>query len=133
MIWLWHSYLLQGEFQVQNLSAVNRLINVWFKIWYSYTAWHLFLQYIVLASDIISAYLDHIKPIANCCSSVETGSIDNSPAGNYMFKVNSRNTRTRCEVCSKLTIKTPEWRKWRCSGVFIVNFEHISHLVQVLL
>ena len=23
------------------------------------------------------------------------------PAGNYMFKVNNRNTRTRCEICSK--------------------------------
>ena len=30
------------------------------------------------------------------------------PAGNYMFKVNNRNTRTRCEICSKLTIKTSE-------------------------
>ena len=30
-------------------------------------------------------------------------------AGNYMFKVNNRNTRTRCEICSKLTMKTPEW------------------------
>ena len=29
-------------------------------------------------------------------------------AGNCMFKVNNRNTRTRCEICSKLTIKTPE-------------------------
>ena len=29
----------------------------------------------------------------------------NVPAGNYMFKVNNRNTRTRCEICSKLTIK----------------------------
>ena len=29
-----------------------------------------------------------------------------------MFKVNSRNTRTRCEICSKLTIKTPERRHW---------------------
>ena len=27
------------------------------------------------------------------------------PAGNYMFKVNNRNTRLRCEICSKLTIK----------------------------
>ena len=27
---------------------------------------------------------------------------------NYMFKVNNRNTRTRCELCSKLTIKTPQ-------------------------
>ena len=24
---------------------------------------------------------------------------------NYMFKVSNRNTRTRCEICSKLTIK----------------------------
>ena len=45
------------------------------------------------------------------------------PAGNYMFKLNNRNTRTRCEICSKLTIKTPESRQWRRSGVFIVNFE----------
>ena len=28
--------------------------------------------------------------------------------GNYMFKVNNRNTRTWCKICSKLTIKTPE-------------------------
>ena len=33
-----------------------------------------------------------------------------SPADNYMFKVDNRNTRTRCEICSKLTIKTPERR-----------------------
>ena len=26
------------------------------------------------------------------------------PAGNYMFKVKNRNTRARCEICSKLTI-----------------------------
>ena len=44
---------------------------------------------------------------------------------NYMFKVNNRNTRTSCEICSnrntrtsceicsKLTIKTPERRQWR--------------------
>ena len=32
------------------------------------------------------------------------------PAGNYMFKVKNRNTRTRCEICSKLTMKTPERR-----------------------
>ena len=42
-----------------------------------------------------------------------------------MFIGNSRNTRTRCDVCSKLAIKTPERRR---SGVFIADFEHISHL-----
>ena len=41
-----------------------------------------------------------------------------------MFKVNNRDTRTRCEICSKLTIKTPERRHWRRSDVFILNFLH---------
>ena len=51
----------------------------------------------------------------------------------YLLKVNNGNTRTRCEMCSKLKIKTPEQRHWRRSSVFIVNFEHISHLVLVFL
>ena len=34
-------------------------------------------------------------------------------------------TRKRCKISSKLTIKTHEQRQWRCSGVFIANFEHI--------
>ena len=55
------------------------------------------------------------------------------PAGTYLFKVNNRNTRSNCEICSKLTVKTTKQRHWRRSGVFIVNFEHISHLVLVFL
>ena len=54
-------------------------------------------------------------------------------ADNNMFKVNNRNTSASCEICSKLTIKIPERRYWRRSGIFIVNFEHISHLVLVFL
>ena len=42
----------------------------------------------------------------------------------YLFKVNNRNIRNRYEICSKVTIKTPERRQWRCSGVFIVSFKH---------
>ena len=55
--------------------------------------------------------------------------------GICLLKVNRRNTRceTRCEICSKLTIKTPKRRQWRRSGVFILNFEHISRLVLVFL
>ena len=52
-------------------------------------------------------------------------------AGIYLFKVNNRSTRTSCEICSKLpikTIKTPTRRQWRRFGFFIDNFEHISHL-----
>ena len=60
-----------------------------------------------------------------------------TPAGSYMFKVNNRNTRTKFEICWKLTINTPERRQelfkenvngcfckksfWRRSGVFIVS------------
>ena len=42
-----------------------------------------------------------------------------------MFKVNNSNARTSYEICSKLTIKTPERSQWRRFGVFIVSFEHL--------
>ena len=54
-----------------------------------------------------------------------------NPAGIYLFRGNNRNTRTRCEICLNLTIKTPEWRHWRLSGVFIVKFELVLHLLLV--
>ena len=54
------------------------------------------------------------------------------PADNFMLKINNGNTKTRCKICSKLTIKTPEILHCRRSGVLIVNFENISHLVLVL-
>ena len=45
----------------------------------------------------------------------------------YLFKVNNRNTRKRCEIYSNLTIKTPDL------VFFIVNFAHILHLFLVFL
>ena len=42
------------------------------------------------------------------------------PANIYLFKVNNRNTRKRCEICSKLTITFTPF-----SGVSIVDFEHV--------
>ena len=62
---------------------------------------------------------------------------NHSPANIYLFKVNNRNTIKRCEICSKLTTKIPERRHRRRSGIFIVNFEHISqnfeHISQLVL
>ena len=55
------------------------------------------------------------------------------PLGIYLLKVIIRSTRTRCDICSKLTIKRPERHHWLRSGVFIINFEHISLLVLVFL
>ena len=51
------------------------------------------------------------------------------PANIYLFKANNRKTRKRSEICSKLTIKSPERR----SGVFIAYFEPISHIFLLLL
>ena len=59
--------------------------------------------------------------------------VRSNPASIYLLKVNNRNTRTRCDICSKLTIKTPEPYYWPRSGVFILNSEHISHHVVVFL
>ena len=44
------------------------------------------------------------------------------PAGIYLLKINTSNTRTTCKTCSNLT-----------TGVFIVNFENILHLALVFL
>ena len=49
------------------------------------------------------------------------------------LKVNNKNTRTRREVSSKLTVKTLERRQWRRSRFFTFNFEHVSHRVLVIL
>ena len=46
----------------------------------------------------------------------------------YLLKVKIGNSRTMCEICSKLN-KTPERRQWLRSGAFSVNFEHISPLL----
>ena len=43
------------------------------------------------------------------------------PDNIYLFKANNRNTRKRCEICSKLTIKITERHQSRRSGVFIAN------------
>ena len=55
------------------------------------------------------------------------------PVGIYLLKVNNRNTATRCELFSKLTIKTPERRHWRRTGIFIVDLKNNLHLVLLFL
>ena len=48
-----------------------------------------------------------------------------------IFKVNSGNTRTICEIRLKLTIEAPEQCYWRRSHVFIVKLEQILYIVLV--
>ena len=44
------------------------------------------------------------------------------PTSMYLFKVSNKNTRKRCEICSKLTIKTPERRQW----LVLKSNQHLS-------
>ena len=50
------------------------------------------------------------------------------PGSICLLNVKNRNMRKRSEICSKLTIKTPEWRPSHDSDVFIVKTLHILHL-----
>ena len=43
----------------------------------------------------------------------------------YLFKVNNKNIRVTSETFSKLTIKTPDWRHSRCSGMFILDVRQV--------
>ena len=38
---------------------------------------------------------------------------ESNPASIYLFEVKNRDIRNKGEICSKLTIKTPEQRQWR--------------------
>ena len=51
-----------------------------------------------------------------------------TPTSICMFKVNFKRTRAKCKIWSELKIEIANWCR---SSVFIVNFEHISHLVPV--
>ena len=55
-----------------------------------------------------------------------------SPKKQLSAQSQQRNTRKRCEVCSKI-IMTPEQSQWRFSDVFHVNFKRSSHLFIVFL
>ena len=59
------------------------------------------------------------------------GTFKDSTADIYLLKINNGNTKTMYEICPWLTLKTPEWRHCRRSGVFIATFEQISHIVLV--
>ena len=53
-----------------------------------------------------------------------------NPAGIYLLKVNNRSTRTRCEICLKLTIKTPKQRQ---QIAYFRSFQIVSDCFSLLL
>ena len=55
-----------------------------------------------------------LQLIASCVTSIV-------PVGMYLFKVNYRDNRRRCEICSKVKIRSTERNHRGRSGIFIVN------------
>ena len=53
------------------------------------------------------------------------------PANIYLLKINNKYTSKKCKICSKSEIKTPVRCQWRRFGIFIVNFQLISHFFSV--
>ena len=51
----------------------------------------------------------------------------------FLLTVNNKNSRKRCGTYLRLTIKTTERRQQHHPRVFIVTFEHVSHLSLVFL
>ena len=49
------------------------------------------------------------------------------PIRHLLFKVNNRNIRKMCKICSKLIIKTTDQYDWRHSGIFIINLEQTNY------
>ena len=88
-------------------------------------------NYYIYCANFVNGKTIHLDILSN--SKINIMYHCGIPSLYYLLKVKNINIRTSCEICSKLTIKTPELRSWRRFSVFIVNFEHISNLVLVFL
>ena len=90
-------------------------------------------SYLVVTGDYLVVTCSYLIATTRYFSLLLFPRFSNNPANIFLFKVNNRNSRKRCEICSKLTTKTPEIRQWVRSSVFIVNFKHFLHLFLVFL
>ena len=131
--WLWLRWILSGlcyhwTFQLSRLICLkntdkiitdfpNIVLNL-FKVdnkdtrttstnWLRFDVFIVNFEHINHCIQLITYYYKHSLPFEILGESM-------IPAGIYLFKVNSRDTRTRCKICSELTIKTLERRNLYC-------------------
>ena len=76
-------------------------------------AWH--LPQVILLQEKAKVYVLHT------CQNIPA----NIPADIWLFKVNNRNTRKRCKICSKLTTETPEHISHPFPNVSIFGFNQV--------
>ena len=92
------------------------------------------LEVISQVSDPRDTLASHDTIFAKSCirTAYQPFCLANTQSAFTCSNVNNGSTRIIYQICSKLTIKTPEQSQWRCSSVFIVKFELILDIVLVL-
>ena len=70
--------------------------------------WQLLQDILITKLNITTDYMTHTHKVTH--KNLLMIKIRPYPFGIYLLKVNNRNTGTRCEICSNLTIKTVERR-----------------------
>ena len=86
-------FIFTHEHTTSNVNSYDKLCSMKnvFKQLYLITKRNLLFQFFVIFSILIKLMFWIVS----------------DPANIYLFKVNNRNIRERCEICSKSTIKTP--------------------------
>ena len=110
-MWLSSSLLPTGKYRLKVINNTTKL-----------PCWKICVICLKLTITILERH-----QLMSQCLYCYSEQIWHKPANIYLFKLNSINTRKWCEICSKLASQK------RRSGVFIVNFEHASHLFLVFL
>ena len=78
-----------------------------------------------LISCFFNKFFLHLSVIAVVCYLLTVW----DPANIYLFKLNSRNSRKRCEMCPELTINTAESR----SGVLLSTLNIFHTFLSVII
>ena len=125
------------------LVLCKLFVQVQLQLWKAFQSYRQIHQGNVSETFLISTFLTLTKfhknsliylPLAFCCRSL-LRALSNifdgtQPADNSLLKVNNRDTRKRCEICSKLTIEIPERRQWHhptriCSRTLKIFFQFL--------
>ena len=87
-----------------NNSRIFTIKNAKFSEYYVYRNLNIWEDFQICISVPLSCVTPICRRIFKASESGEKRD-GHRPDGNYMFKVKNSNTRTRCEICSKLTMK----------------------------
>ena len=100
--------------------------NFYFKYWAMLSKLLNFYLPKIIKKRYVFCWFQRWETLINSLSSGLTSHLSHlllkeiNPTDIYLFKFNNGNTRKRCEICSKLTIKTPKRRQTTYFTPFLV-------------